>query len=165
MSVPSLQDDVESLDIWGCPLCILHIGSNIIRDHLCSESRVHTERPTDGPCQGMVQITVMVRSEAEGGTLVNHLERLLRNSLGSRCLGEWWRGGVSSIFRSWNLVSIRFSGPSRGRIKGKARCPLRYPHGRNFVFAVSVHVVQSERTRNSLGSLSPPYQTSSGTTP
>ena len=38
---------------------------------------------------------------------------------------DW--GGVSIAFRYWNLVSTRFISPVRGRVKGKAWRPIRYP--------------------------------------
>ena len=43
-------------------------------------------------------------------------------------LGTWvhW-GGVSTAFKDWNLVSIRFRGSVCVIIKGKARCHHRYP--------------------------------------
>ena len=72
-------------------------------------------------------------------------------STGLWSCGSMVGGGISNAFRSWNLVSTRFSVPVRVRFWGKARALSGIPHVSGLVAAAAVDVIQSDGTQNFLG--------------
>ena len=118
--------------------------------------RFYSEIPTDVTRQGMVYVLFMVQSGwrwREARLSINQRDSSdIHRIIGARAHGG---GGISNAFRSWNLVSTRFSGPVKGRVKGKAWCPLSYPPWQ-WVGCFSIHARNVKWTdAKFLGSLIP----------